>query len=112
MRIDTVLTNLGVGIIAVGMLWGIISLAMVDWSAYNHAKEILAIDPSDMGYVAERALYSSKITAAITSMIGGVIAGVMFIGFAAVIESLQASEQTNREMRDALNKMNRNQASS
>lgn len=112
MKIDTALHWIGIGLIVVGVIWGLISFGSVDWSAYNHAKEILAIDPSDMGYAAEMALYSSKITAAITSMVGGVIAGVLFIGLSAVIESLQSSEQTNREMRDALKQLNRNQASS
>lgn len=116
MRIETALHWVGVLFVVFGLLVGGIAYATIDREAYNEAKEEAraswAGETEKATYSSEKMLYDSDRDAALSILFGGILSGLLLIGFGTVIESLRESEGMNREIRDSLNQIKRNQVSS
>lgn len=115
--IEKVLMVVGIISVAFGILVGGFSYITIDRETYNDTKEMAETlydnETAQLEYVSAKALYDAEKDAALTTLFGGILSGLLFVGFATVIESLKSSEQASREMRDALNQIKRNnQASS
>ncbi|MGG1684879.1 hypothetical protein [Pseudalkalibacillus sp. NRS-1564] len=102
--------------IAFGVLVGGISFIIIDRETFNDTKDIAETLPDNevaqMEYQSAKALHDVEVDSALTTLFGGVLGGILFLGIGMILGSLRSYEQSNREIRDEINQIKRNQASS
>lgn len=107
--IEKILTVVGVLLIFSGLISGIYSFSKIDSKAYENAKEIFDKLPdndfAEAAYNTTHQIYISEITYAVTVLFGGIITGLLFIGFARVIELLKEKNERDYNLQKIFNKI-------
>lgn len=103
MNIGSVLTKVGWGVLVFGLLAGFTIFGNIDREAYTQSKEI-AEDLYDnefaqAEYTAAKSIYTAELSNAIVVLVGGIVGGLLIVGFGTLIEQ-------NARLLDATRKRN------
>lgn len=105
--IENILKKVGIAIIVISIVGSIIGLFTIDHKAYRNAKEVadelwdntIAQDQ----YAAIHTSYVIEISMVIVSLAGGIISGLLLIGFSTLIElkrkNVRVSEEILKELK-------------
>lgn len=90
MNIGSLLTKIGWGVAVLGLLVGFIIYGNIDRESYNQAKEISEElydnEIAQAELVAAKTVYTAELTNAFIVFVGGIIGGLLIVGFGTLIE--------------------------
>jgi ATP/ADP translocase len=101
-RIEKILNVLGWIFIGSGLILGMISYIGIDKEPYKNAKEVYENIPENelaqATYQTALNIYNVQFTYAMSILFGGIVIGLLFIGFAKVIELLKEKSDRDYKM--------------
>jgi type II secretory pathway component PulF len=98
MDIGNWLVKIGWIVVALGILFGLIFYGTIDKESYTQAKEIYEeLDDNEFAkaeFVTEKTMYVAELTNAVIVLVGGIVGGLLIVGFGTLIESVNRMSQT------------------
>lgn len=92
MNIGNLLVKVGWGVAILGLLAGFIIYGNIDKESYTQSKEIYEeLDDNEFAkaeFIAEKTIYTAELTNAIVVLVGGIIGGLLIVGFGTMIETM------------------------
>lgn len=108
-RIDKILNGVGWVFMVGGFLLGVISYFGIDKEPYKNAKEAYESIPDNelaqASYQSALTIYNVQFTYAMSILFGGIVIGLLFIGFARVIELLKDKNERDTKTAQLINRI-------
>lgn len=105
MTVDKLLFGFGILLVIAGVIGGIINFSNVDFEGYKMAKEV-ADELYDNEYAQAElatasAMYNAQLSYAVYTLFGGIIGGLLLVGFGRLLELANERNELLRKSKDA-----------